>query len=244
MSKKKKLLNWLSRKQSRQGNVTPSTPTSTESVVSYLHHQQPGTQLSYTLHQSIKTLIYEDFLQVLVIGELGPLIISGQPPIDELVSAWNKITEEYSSAIQNEKARTLFECYKKIVSTQTNIQIIQSSLQLLTIQYDEEIAEIIFNMGYKLVLPINNKKKYAAQLVSVETQAKTLVIKLVQYKNEYKLLSPEGSDVKIDYQSYLDELAVLSKFQGYAIRSTQITVSEYCSIINNFIKSNKPAFNE
>ena len=244
MSKKRKYLNWLSKKQSQQESAMPSTQTNTENVVSYLHQQQPGTQSNYLLHRDIKTLIYEDFLQVLVSGELAALIISGKPPIDELVSAWDNITEQYSSAIHNQKARTIFECYKKIVSTQTNIQIIQTSLQLLTIQYDEDIAGIIHNMGYSLILPIGNKKKYAAQLASVEMQAKTMIIKLVQYQNEYKILSPAGTEVKLDYQSYVDELAVLSKFQGYAIRTTQITVAEYCSIINNFIKSNQPAFNE
>lgn len=236
MPKNKKYFNWLRKKQQKQGNGRPYTSMRKESTVSYLHQQQQDSPSSNTLHRSIQTLPYHNFILILTGGDLSPLIVSGQPPIDELVTAWETICEEYSSAIKNHKSKSVFECYRKIVTLQSQIQVIDSGLWFLTQQYDADIALLIHEMGYTLITECDNQEEYLQMIKRVQTEAKTLVVILNQYANEYKMLNPDGiALVQRDYQSYIDELAVLSKFQGYRLQAKEISTEEYCSIVNSCI---------
>ena len=239
MPKNKKYFSGLTGWLKKLVSGRPFTQTSMEPLVSYRHQQPSGTPSGYTLHRSIRTLIYEDFLQVIISGELAPLIISGNPPIDELVTAWENITEEYSEAIKSHRSRSVFDCYKRIIRTQAQIQVIDAGLMYLTQQFDEEIANVIADMGYTLIIWDEDKEVYLNRINRVRTEAKTLIVMLNQYKNEYSIINPDGKEVNRDYQSYLNELAILSKHQGYAIRVKEITVLEYCSIVNSFIAYNE-----
>jgi hypothetical protein len=230
-----RLIRWLKKLVSGR----PSTKTSMEPLVSYRHQQPSDTPSGYTLHRSIRTLIYEDFLQVIVSGELAPLIISGTPPIDELVTAWQNITEEYSEAIKSPQSRSVFDCYKRIIITQAQMQVIDAGLMYLSKHFDEDVASVIANMGYTLIAWDEDNEVYMNRINRVRTEAKTLVVLLTQYVNEYKILSPDGKEVSRDYKSYFTELAILSKHQGYAIKVKEITVLEYCSIVNSFIAYNE-----
>jgi hypothetical protein len=235
MQKKKKYLGWLQKKLKKQAVGRQYGKTNRGNGDSSRRRKQPAIPSGYSLHRSIRTLKYEAFVQIMIEDELRHLVISGNPPVDELVSAWNAIATEYSEAIRSAKSQSIFECYKKIILLQARIQIVDSAILLLTERYDEEVAWILFNMGYPLIVPHNDRAAYLKNVERVRTEAKTLVVILTQYVNEYKMLSPDGPEIKKDYQSYLDELAVLSKYQGYALRMTDITVSEYCSIVNSFI---------
>jgi len=251
MSLKSKYWNRLFRKLRRPGNGKPSGMMSGERHVSYLHQQQPDIQSKHSLHRTIRTLPYENFVLVLTEGELAPLIISGEPPIDELVLAWQNITEEYSDAIRVGKSKNVFDCLKKIERTRTHIKIIESAAQYLqqraefvkehlpwetNIYHDPEVASSVSELGYTLIKPAESFEEYLTQIERVRTEARTLVVLLQQYENEFRILSPDSEAVKRDYQSYMRELVMLSRFQGYPLKAKEITVSDYCNIINAFIE--------
>lgn len=231
-----KYLSSLRKKPNRQEKLRPSTETAKDNSVSYQHGQGSATLSSFTLHKSIKTLTYESFIQIITGEDLGPLIISGEPPIDELVSAWDNISEEYGAAIKTHRSKSVFEAYKKFVRLESQMKLIDASLFYLTHEYDEEIAQILADNGYYHVQPNDNREEYLRQLKIVKTQAGTLVVMLNQAAANYKLLASD-SELKAerDYQSFLDELAILSEHQGYALRPKEITVAEYCAVVNNFM---------
>lgn len=235
MLKMTRYFNWLHKKPKKQENGRASGLTNSETPVSYLHQQQPGTPSPYSLHRSIKSLPYENFVLVLTEEELSHIIISGNPPIDELVIAWENITTEYSQSIQSDKSRSIFECYRKIKRTQKMISLIDNALDFLEMKYDALLAEEIANLGYFLVKNIEDREEYLEQIERVRTEAKTLVIILGQYQTEYKLLAPEDNTVKRDYQSYMTELAILSRHQNTFLKAKEITVQEYCNVVNAFV---------
>lgn len=236
MAKNKKYLNWLQKRLNSLAKSRPSTETEKGSFVSYQHDQELGSPSSFTLHQSIRTLSYESFILILTGEDLGPLIISGQPPVDELISAWDNISEEYSAAIKTNKSKGVFEAYKKIVRIESQIKLIDAALLYLECEYDEEIATILLENGYHLVEPNDDKEAYLRSINTVRTQAKTLVIILNQAVAHYKLLSPDN-EMKVErgYQSFLDELAILSKHQGSFLKPKELTVAEYCAVVNGYI---------
>jgi hypothetical protein len=237
MPKNRKYLNWLRKKQKQQGSRKPSTGTRKNDSVSYQHQQHSDTPSSFTLHRSIKTLCYESFILIITGEDLGPLIISGQPPVDELVSAWNTIADEYAEAIKTGKSKSVFEAYKKVVRLEAQIKMIDACLYYLTQYYDEEIATILSENGYHFIAPNDDTEVYLREINIVRTQAKTLIVILNQAVAHYRLLSPDN-ELKFErsYQDFLNELAVLSEHQGYALRPKEITVAEYCAVVNSFIR--------
>lgn len=236
MPKKKNYISKLLKKQKKQENGKPSTEMNSKSSVSFQPPQLPASPSSYTLHHSIRTLLYDDFIEVLTTEELKTLIITGEPPIDELVTAWENITEEYSANIKTPKSTTIFDCYKKIERTKYKIKVIDWALFYLTEMYDEEIANVLAGMGYPLITPSDDKEEYLKQIECVKMRAKTLIVLLNQYQNEYKILSPNSDKVTRNRQDYLDELAILSKHQGGGmINPKAITVELYISIVNGFM---------
>lgn len=244
MPKKKRYLSWLRRGQKKQEKTSHSTTTAKDNLASYpLPHPQ-AIPSDYTLHRSIRTLPYDCFVQIITGEDLGPLIIEGQPPVDELVSAWDTISDEYSNAIKSGKSKNVFAAYKKYVRLDSQMKMIDAALYYLTEMYDEEIATILHDNGYRLITPDPDREKYLAQIDFVRTQAKTLVVMLNLAAAQYKLLAPDNEHkIERDYQGFMDELAILSKHQGYAIRAKEITVLEYCAVINAYIlwvEANKP----
>lgn len=237
MAKNKKYLNWLQKKLKQPAKHKPSSEMNTNSSVSYLHAQGSGTPSSFTLHRSIKTLTYESFIQIITGEDLRPLIIEGEPPIDELVSAWDNIADEYANAIKTGKSKSVFEAYKKVVRIEAQIKMIDACLYYLTHGYDEEICTILADNGYHFITYSDDQEAYLKQIDIVRTQAKTLVVVLNQAVAHYKLLSPDNEmKVERSYQDFIDELAILSKHQGYALRAKEITVLEYCSVVNAYIR--------
>lgn len=237
MPKKQKLSKWLRKKLNPQDKHKPSSETKKADSVSYQHDQGSDTPSSFTLHRSIRTLTYESFIQIITGEDLGPLIIEGTPPIDELISAWDNISDEYANAINTGKSKSVFEAYKKVVRLQAQVKMIDACLYYLEHGYDEEIAQILADAGYHHIQPNDDREAYLKSINRVRTQAKTLVVVLNQAVAHYKLLSPDNEmKVERSYQDFMDELAILSKHQGYALRAKEITVLEYCAVVNAYIR--------
>lgn len=236
MPRKRKLLNSLLKKLKALVKRKPSTVTQKGSSVSY-QHQQSGTPSSYSLHRSIRTLTYDSFIRIITGEDLGLLIIEGQPPVDELVSAWDHISEEYTEAIKTNNGKGVLKAYLKFTKLQAQMKMIDASIFYLTNAYDEEIANNLFENGYPLVEPNDNRETYLKQIDRVRIKAGTLVVMLNQAAAAYKLLAPDNEmKVERSYQNFLDELAILSKHQGGAlIKAKDITVAEYCSVVNSYI---------
>lgn len=236
MPKNKKYSNWLRRKLKKQETTTPSTTMVKESPASSLHPSQQDIPSKSTLHSSIRTLPYDSFIHIITGEDLKPLVISGEPSVVDLVTAWDNISDEYGTAIKSGKSKSVFAAYKKVVRLEGKTKLVDASLFYLTEMYDEEIATILHENGYLLITPNPDREKYLKMIDRVRTQAKTLVVKLNQAVAQYKLLSPDNEmKVERDYQSYIDELAILSKHQGYALRAKEITVLEYCAVVNAYM---------
>ena len=171
--------------------------------------------IEWSLHSSIKTLPYEDFISIITNDDYSPLIISGKPSIDQLVISWQTICDQYGEAIKTPLSESIFDCYKKIIKTKATIHVIDASLLYLANEYDEEIAKMVSEMGYRLITFTEDREQYLKMVEFVRTQAKTLIILLNRYNNEYKMLSPEGSHEARQYSDYINELVILSKHKGY-----------------------------
>lgn len=205
--------------------------------------QQKASPLHNTYHHKCSTLPYSIFIEVMLTQNIALLIISGEPSFEELAVAWREILEEYSGLIKTNKSQSVFDCWKNIIITQHKLTTIGFALYALKIQYDAEIAEAVALHGYSLIEPLEDRQAYLTQIYAVETEAKTLVVLLNQYRAEYAKLCPEAAaptaGSQADALQYDKELAILSRFMGYRIDKTLTTVAEYCAAANLYLEHKK-----
>lgn len=239
MAETKRPFRKLRKQQRKQESGKDSIEMKQESLDSSHITSETNIQISQlSLHHSCDTLKYGKFLGI-ALGQLDKkvLIIKGKFSDDELDIIWDSIISEYAGLIKTGRSSNIFELYKKISYTSWKLEYLEKALGFLRFKYDSDIANSIVELGYGLIEYNEDRSKYLKNILFVEREAKTLLVLLNQYSKEYLLMCPEGSN-EIDSRSMIDydtELSLLSKFQGYRINKNKITVSEFASIVNNFL---------
>lgn len=235
-SKLKKLL-------TLQESGLPSTeiPKATGAISGQTLPQE--SQLQGTWHRNCNTLTYGIYLEIVLSCDLRLLIISGEVSEADLKEAWNAILNEYSSYIKTDKSDSIFNCWKKLEYTRWKMNMVRLCIEGLKIKYSPTIAEELMKLGYDYIDGTEDNEAYFKKLYDIQTEAKNLIVYYNQYLAEYTKLCPEGamenSIPQRDRMSYEKELRVLSKFMGYGIRKDEISVVEFCSIINTYLESTK-----
>lgn len=200
---------------------------------------QPITLLNNTFHQSINTVPYKAFYEVIISGNTNLLTISGTPTGEQLNEAWSVIEQEYSDAVQTKKTKSIFDLAKKILNNRWQLSLIDMCVYILKQQYCETSAGALLDLGYPFVENLEDREQYLTQIYAIETEAKFLIILQNQYNNEYKnLTGGEKAPVERTAIDYEKELRIISKYVGYSIKSDQITVFEFISYLNMFIEAN------
>lgn len=238
MKRKENYLNRLWNWRRKAAGGLPSTEMNWENCGTFGQTRPPVTPSSNTYHQSCQTLLLSHFWEIMLTGNLRWLIISGQPSEQQLLDAWEAIVAEHSELVKTDKSNNLFDLYHKISNTEWQLALVDKCLNALKQQYDADIAAILNDRGFGIVEPSDDREVYLRSLYAIETDAKTLIILLNQYKSQYKSMHPESTDelTEVNRVRYEKELAILSKFQGYRIKKEEITVLEYCAIINTYLE--------
>lgn len=195
------------------------TQMKTETVDTSEQTSPKDTLLKSGSLPTCSTLKYSEFLKYLLLEVIPP-------------ENWIELQAELSELLRTPKTDNITQLWKKIVYTEWKIQMLSASVAYLKVEYSGEIAEALMLLGYDLVEDLEDREAYLRQIYMVESEAKTLVIMLNQYVNEYKLMFPEG-EYKRTRADYEKELAILGKYMGY--RLNDITVSEFAGIVNLYM---------
>ncbi len=164
------------------------------------------------------------------------------------MEAWGNIQEEYSDSIKHGKGKGVFEAGKALVYNQWKLNFVALCLEALKTEYDVSIAERLSSLGYDFIADTEDKEAYLKQIYAVEGEAKFLIVQQnALYKEYQKLTGTNNAPVKRSLIDFEKELRILSKYMGYSIKKEQITVVEFCSIVNAYVdemESLKKAANE
>lgn len=235
MRKKPKFFKKLSRLLIGQDNGLPYLAKEEGMGISS-QANSPALQTKAMFHQTCQTLKYSTFIKLVCGKSIALLTISGLPEPQALADAWEAILTEYSTLIETGKSKNIFELYKRIVRTQWLFTFLSEATNHLKKEYDQTIAQTIFELGYDYIQEDDNREEYLKQIYLVESEAKSLVIVLNQLNNEYKLLCPVASqEIERTEMDYYKELAILGKFQGGRINADDITVFEFAAIVNSYL---------
>ncbi len=197
-----------------------------------LSPQEPKTG---TLHRTCKTLPLYNFIECYCNNDLNYLIISGTATKVELQDAWEEVYLEYTSLIKNEKSSYLFDLEKRITLLEYHIKYIDHAKMFLHYGYDEEIANEVRGMGYKLNAEFGSQD-YFKQLDLMVSRCKTRIFELGELEEEFKRLLNTVEAKPQNEEDLNITIAMLSKHQGYHINKKETTVLEFCSILNLYLK--------
>lgn len=186
-------------------------------------------------YRSCTELPLWNFIQVVTTGTLTPLIISGMPTDAELSEAWNDIFTDYCDMTTSKNQTYVLQLVREIKGIELQITIINTCIERLKLSYLPEVCDILreygFNYEYTPDTMLND-------ILSTVAEGSYLSVQLGVKRSEYdKYLASQESQnaTENDYDEILSEL---SKFQGYHLRSKDLSVSEYVSIFNRFKKQN------
>lgn len=175
------------------------------------------------------------FVKVLTTSETKWLIRSGNPSTEQLKEAWEKIFDEYSELSENKQHNYLLTLLREYYAIPNKLTIIQTIVDNLAVKYDPELIAMLRQLGFRHSYSPDTIVK---DLKLTVTQSKGLILKYRALYDDLERL--QTADSKAEPNDFDLILSELSKYQGYRLDPKQIMVSEFCAIVKNFKRDNKP----
>lgn len=164
------------------------------------------------------------FLNCLYDHDYSGLLIEGEATEEMLFDCWNKIYLLYNEASSGGIDNPIVVKIKDIQSLNAKIAFVDGAVKLLSLSYDEQLVELLNYYG--LQCDLKPGEEPFDKLNIVLNRARRYIVEMGEAQNELKMLqSVETTGTSRD--TFDECLISLSKFQGYAVRSCEISVSQY-----------------
>lgn len=192
-------------------------------------------------YESCDTLILYNFVKSVVTKDLRSwLVISGYPTDEQLMEAWAKINESYQDLTEDTDGDYLLGLFTNISQLEGRLTIVYNILAYLEINRSDALIELLqeeFGFYYEF-----SEESIVSDIKAIISELKLDQINLDLQNKELKEFQSKGkAPNEFDYDSIL---STLSKYQGYHIRSKDITVTEFIAILNRFKHENNPVKNQ
>ncbi len=195
-------------------------------------------------YQSIHDLPLRIFINCLVEDNLSLLIITGTPTPDQLEDAWEKISDEYTTALGDNEFKLCLILQKEVAQLTTSFKLVHYAVGILQMVYYKELAEELNKLlGTAYHFDVKNPKAYKRELQLCLSKAKQYKMKLdIKSKNLEVIESKQKGKSQKPTKAYFQSILIsLSDHAKYAIPDT-ITVYEYCERIrrlNQYVEQTK-----
>jgi hypothetical protein len=178
------------------------------------------------------------FIECITSDNYSALLIEGKATDEQLLSAWNKIADQYTSAVGDNEYRLYLNCFKEVAVMSVELQNIEFLLEALSKAfYQPVLDELNKLMGTSIKLDGLQKEPYYKQLDVIYKRSRGLKIKLDLKRMQYESLSKKfsGSNVKPEREYFDSMLITLSDHAQFQL-TANITVFEYCERLKRFIQ--------
>lgn len=177
--------------------------------------------LEQQLYTSCFDLPLYNFIQISLRGEPEKWNVSDD--------GWEIILSEYSDLAGDKNMTHVFNLTRQITYLTDRLNIIQLIIDELSIRRVEGLIDLLRkDLGFQLKF-----EDLQSDLAKVASRSKSDLIKLKLAQSQYDELQKKGGESATE-ADWNDELAVLGKFQGYAVRQKETTVSEYLAVKKQF----------
>lgn len=169
------------------------------------------------------------FIDVQISRDLAHLVVSGEYDTEKLLETWEEIIEEYKILTKEGVSEYLFKLKQSVEYLDKRLVILSTILNWLKDRPSPAVAELLEQeFGYTFegnVDIIWNKAK---------RDLHTLKIREAEL-NKYS----ESTPVDQTEQDWIDNMGILSQYQGFKFNSKTETVAEYISLLNRFKAEHK-----
>jgi hypothetical protein len=202
------------------------------SLIKTLRTPKHAASSPFVLYRSCGQFPLSRFIRVLVDSDYAQLIISGKPNQRELLAAWRQINLEYISILDVPEVNFIMELQASIVVIEAKLFITEKIISTLYIIHDDRLTAMLRGLGFDFVFDPTDRVVYFKSLDDVDQQAGAWRLELEQKDVELKELESKDEDGKKFTDDYFDDiLMVLSKSQGYHIRTADITASQFAVLL-------------
>lgn len=172
------------------------------------------------------------FIRILVDQDYSHLIISGKPSQKELLAAWRLINLEYITILDVPEINQVMEVQTAIIVLESKLFLTDKILSTLYIIHDDRLTAMLRGLGFDFPFDPMDRAIYYKNLDDVNQQAGAWRLELEQKDVELKELQSTDEEGKKFTDDYFDDiLMILSKSQGYHIRTTEITASQFAVLL-------------
>ena len=175
------------------------------------------------------------FIDCLVNQKLERLIRFGSASPSQLEAAWESLFNEYCDLIKSPQYQYILSLSKDIGLLSTKLLTVRACLHVLSFRYSEKAIRVLISYGYKEKFPREDLLAYKASLERISLKLKAVEIALEQRKQEYHLATIDTGK-KVSEESFVNTFLVLSKYMGYHVKPSQITVLEYAALLKAYEK--------
>lgn len=148
--------------------------------------------------------------------------------------AWEEIYAEYIGLRENKSSSYILSMLKEITFLQTKVFIINKCVEVLAVTYSRDLVNELKQCGCKGRFDWSDKAAYSNDLKAAISYSK-------KYKNQFERKEKDLEDYYkrhgggVIQRKDFDIWAVtLSKFMGFRIDYDEVTVSEYCHMMNQY----------
>ncbi|MDN3658926.1 hypothetical protein QWZ08_25000 [Ferruginibacter paludis] len=177
-----------------------------------------------------------DLFIMLFNGCYNVLIISGKPTKQQIEQASLEILKEYNELNANNEMLCLIRMQRDLAFTNDIIINTQHALYLHIMQPCKQNIVVLENYGFELTYPVDNPDTSIAQIRTILSELSILIESHKLMEKEFQEFCASSKDDKVDAKYFMRMLTRLSKHRGKIIASSDITVRQFCMMLEEYLK--------
>lgn len=178
------------------------------------------------LYNSCTTTPMQVFINVQISKDVAHL---GEGITEQLTEAWENIIAEYQTLTKDTQSNYTFKLRQSIEYMDKRLVILRTILDFLKTRPSETIAELLLQeYGYN----------FEGDTERIWSMAKRELHQLKIKVAELEKLEAQPTQDQTEFD-WINNMGVLSEFQGFKFNPKQDTVAEYISLLNRFKIANK-----
>lgn len=176
------------------------------------------------IYKTLRKLPMVTLIEIIESGDIS-LLSDEETNIDELVTIWNELFEEYQNKYNKQNSNKVFNLEKEIEYLDKKYFEIKLIIEALKFDVYPELIAILHDYGYKF-----RDEFYNEDLERVERESKGIIQKINQLKQGLPKVDESGTESKDN--SIINLMASYSSVLGYDYDYYTVSVEKFKSLEN------------
>lgn len=145
---------------------------------------------------------------------------------------WNEIMIDYACAIGSDSFEAYMHAHIRMATATSQYNLIESIVRVLEVDYQPGLVKELKSFGYMGQYNPELRERYIKDLNNALKKAKIHLVQAQQSKEQIERMNSESEGNEKPSREMFDEnLITLSKYFGYQVKDTEITVLQYCLML-------------